>query len=103
MGLEGGIQDEVGSSKLAYICETTLSQTEGDLQTRRIHRRDRPPRPWNRRYDNSSYRAADPRCASSKYSGQGPIGALLRVLDVAPSRGHITAIDDEPTVLMFIQ
>jgi hypothetical protein len=28
---------------------------------------------------------------------------LLRVLDVAPSRGHITAIDDEPTVLMFIQ
>ena len=29
--------------------------------------------------------------------------ALLRVLDVAPLRGHITAIDDEPAVLMFIQ
>ena len=38
MGLEGGIQDEVGSSKLAYICETTLSQT-GDLQTAVIGRR----------------------------------------------------------------
>jgi hypothetical protein len=30
-------------------------------------------------------------------------GALVRVLDVAPSKGHITAIDDEPAVLMFIQ
>jgi hypothetical protein len=30
-------------------------------------------------------------------------GSLLRVLDVAPSRGHITAIDDEPAVLMFIE
>ena len=28
---------------------------------------------------------------------------LPRGLDVAPPRGHITSIDDEPAVLMFIQ